>query len=284
MENKDCQLLRILNKTRNITKAAEELYISQPALTYRIKQIEKDFNTTIITRGKRGIEFTSQGEYLVKYAKELIHLRRETKDHIENMNEKISGTLRLGVSTIYARYKLPNILKMFHERYPQIEINVRTGWSREIYELLRKGEVHIGIIRGSYHWKDQKHLLNKEAIWLVSLNKIELDDLPAVPQISYETDHTLKSLLQSWWNENYDIPPFTTMEVDRMETCKEMVLHGLGYGLFPGVCLQDVDPKFMSQLYIDQKPITRSTWMSYNQSHLELSVVEAFVDFLLENH
>ena len=111
-----------------------------------------------------------------------------------------------------------------------------------------------------------------------------MDDLPAVPQISYETDHTLKSLLQSWWNENYDIPPFTTMEVDRMETCKEMVLHGLGYGLFPGVCLQDVDPKFMSQLYIDQKPITRSTWMSYNQSHLELSVVEAFVDFLLENH
>ena len=54
MENKDCQLLRILNKTRNITKAAEELYISQPALTYRIKQIEKDFNTTIITRGKKG--------------------------------------------------------------------------------------------------------------------------------------------------------------------------------------------------------------------------------------
>ncbi|RBW68625.1 LysR family transcriptional regulator [Bacillus taeanensis] len=282
MENKDWHLLEILYETRNITKAAEQLYISQPALTYRLKQLEKEFNTTIVTRGKRGVEFTSQGEYLVKYAKEMIYLSQKTKEYIENMNENVSGTLRLAVCTIYARYELPKILRKFHEKYPQIEINVRSGWSSEIHQMVHKGEVHIGIIRGNYQWNDHKYLLKDDILCLVSKNETAMEDLPNLPQISYETDQTLKGLIQQWWNENYTVPPFVSMEVDRIETCKEMVLNGLGYGVFPDICLQDVDPNNIRQLYANNKPITRSTWMIYRNSYLELSVVKAFVDFLKE--
>src|SRR5690625_2152933 len=97
------------------------MYISQPALTYRIKQIEKNFSTKIIIRGQKGVIFTEEGEYLVKYAKRMIKELRNTKDILQNMQGKIQGTLRLGVSSNHAFYKLPKLLEGFLKQYHNVE-------------------------------------------------------------------------------------------------------------------------------------------------------------------
>lgn len=80
MEEKDWVLLKTLYEQQTLTKTAEILFVSQPSLTYRIQQLEKEFGITIIYRGRRGIEFTPQGEYLARYAKDMLHQLQQTKN------------------------------------------------------------------------------------------------------------------------------------------------------------------------------------------------------------
>jgi DNA-binding transcriptional LysR family regulator len=138
MDEKDWVILQTIFEERNITKAAEKLYISQPALTYRLQQLEKEFGTMIVARGKRGVEFTAQGEYIAQYARSMTLQLRNTKEFVQNMGKEIRGALRIGVSGIFARYELPAILNEFISQYPNVEVNVKTGWSAESYLARRK--------------------------------------------------------------------------------------------------------------------------------------------------
>lgn len=101
-----------------------------------------------------------------------------------------------------------------------------------------------------------------------------------MPMIYYQTDASLKSLIQKWWNNQFTEPPFIAMEVDRQETCKEMVKNGLGYSVVPEICLQPSDELYTLALsYKNNEPVIRDTWLMYDSSALELSVVKAFITF-----
>lgn len=280
MEDKDWLILQTLYEEKNITKTAERLYISQPALTYRLQQIEKEFGTKIVTRGKKGVEFTSQGEYLVDYAKSMLTKLRKTKEAIQNMEDKVQGKLRLGVSSNFAHFKLPILLKSFLDRYPDVEINVKTGWSSEVIQFVYKEDVHVGIVRGDQHWPEQKYLLNEEPLYIASKQKIDLDKLPYLPRINYKTDFHLKNTMENWWQKRYTLPPLITMEVDKIETCKELVMNGLGYSIFPSICLKEQDDLYTIDLCANNEIAPRKTWMIYRNGSPDLSVIKAFVDFI----
>jgi len=280
MDPKDGEMLIVLAKELSITKAAEKLYISQPALSYRIKQIEKKFGAPIITRSQRGIQFTTEGEYVLNYAREMLTQLRKTKDLIENTSQHTTGTIRLGVSSNYAHYKLPYYLKQFLSKYPAVQIHVTTGWSTDIMELLRKEEIQLAIVRGNHLWNQKKLLLHQEPICIVSKKEINLTDLPNLPRIDYKTDRSLDTILDSWWFEHYDEAPNITMTVDKVETCKEMVKHGLGYAIIPQICLHDNDDLYMKYLKFNSQIQTRDTWLKYQDSLLELSLIKSFINFL----
>lgn len=283
MDEKDWRILQTVYQERNITKAAGRLYISQPALTYRIKQLEEEFNVRILLRGKRGVEFTAEGNYLVLYSGKMLADLRKTKEYLENMDNKIKGTLRLGVASIFARYELPEILSDFLKEYPDIEIILKTGWSADMHNLLQKEETHVGIIRGNYNWPGKKYLLNEEKLFVVSKNKINIENLPELSRINYKTDLTLKGLTDSWWQETFDTPPNYTMEVDRIDTCIEMVLHGLGFAIVPEISLKGYNQ--LHRIEVSSKnnnEFSRKTWLIFNENSLELSIVKAFVDFILK--
>jgi DNA-binding transcriptional LysR family regulator len=282
MNERDWVMLHTIFEERNISKAAEKLYISQPALTYRLQQLEKEFGTMIVSRGKRGVEFTSQGEYIAQYARSMILQLRNTKEYVQNMGKEIKGVLRIGVSSIFARYELPFILKEFVSRFPNVEIHLKTGWSVEISHMLNKEEVHLGLVRGNYSWPEEKYLYREEPIVIVSKDPIKnVKDLPDLPRVNYETDHSLKTIIDNWWQETFEQPPTITMEVDRIDTCKQMVLMGLGYAILPSMCLVKDDHVHKIKLTRkNNKPITRNTWLLYRERSLSLSAVRAFVDFL----
>ena len=286
MEDRDWQILITLHNMKNMTKAAETLYISQPAFTYRLKQLEKEFQTKIVHRGKRGVEFTPQGEFLVQYAKKMLIELRKTKEQVLDMNDEIRGTLHLGVSSNYARYELPPLLKLFIEKYPRVEINLITGWSSEVLQYLNKEVVRIGIVRGDVHWQEGKLLLREEPICVAYKSKIEIEELPYIPRINYKTDISLKNVIDQWWHSQFTNPPLVTMDVDRIETCKELVLNGLGYAIFPKICLTDADGLYTVDLLHnnDNQPLRRQTWMIYRHESLEMTLNKAFVEFMTEYH
>lgn len=284
MDEKDWVALRLLYEEKNISRAAERLYISQPALTYRLKNIEKEFGTSIFFKIRGGIEFTSEGTHLAGYAEEMIIKLQKTKDYMLNMQNEVRGTLRLGVSSNFAQYKLPKILKKFSIKYPLVQFNVNTGWSTEIMNLLDSASVQLGILRGNYEWYGIKTLLHKERLCLISKTEVDLENLPNLPFINYKTDSSLKSLMNGWWHDRFTEPPLVTMETDRQETCKEMVKNGLGVSILPEICMQPSDNLYTYGLsYKNGEPVLRNTWLMYNEESLKLSSVKNFIDFLNSN-
>lgn len=281
MDEKDWLAIRVLYEEKNISRAAERLYVSQPALTYRLKNLEKEFGTSLFYKVKNGIEFTSEGIYLADYAEEMIKKLQKTKDYILNMQNEVRGTLRLGVSSNFAQYKLPKILKKFSAQFPHVQFSVHTGWSTDIMHLLNSASVQLGILRGNYEWYGLKTLLHKERLCLISKDEVDLDDLPSLPFINYKTDSSLKNLINGWWRDRFSDPPLVTMENDRQETCKEMVKQGLGVSILPEICLQPSDNLHTYGLsYKNGEPVLRNTWLMYNQDVLRLSTVKHFIDFL----
>ncbi|TDF95143.1 LysR family transcriptional regulator [Paenibacillus piri] len=281
MEDRDWTILKVLYEQRNVTKTAQHLFISQPALTNRIQQIEKQFGVQIVQRKSKGIEFTPEGEYLARCADEMLLKVNHIKDHALNMRNQVSGTLRLGVSNYFTRNKLPGILELFKKNYPDVEFKVVTGWSRDVLNLAYNQRVHIGFVRGDYAWGDRKHLLFEEQICIASRNEINMEELPALSRIDYQTDYLFKSLMNNWWSENYAHPPFIGMEVDKVETCREMVIRGLGYAIVPTLVLEGFTD--MHKVTIADKkgqPLIRRTWMYYHEESLQLNLVQAFVQFV----
>ncbi|MYL29922.1 LysR family transcriptional regulator [Halobacillus halophilus] len=283
MDQKDWQILSAIAEEKSLTKAAEKLFITQPALSYRLKQLEESFQTKLFFRTKKGIEFTSEGEYLVEYAEEQIKDYLTLKDDIFNIGNEVRGTLRIGVSSNFAQYKLPALLKKFSTSYPNIQFKVQTGWSTEIMSLLNQSHIHLGILRGDYDWEGEKSLLTKEQLYIISKNSISLEELPQLPFIYYKTDNSLKQLISHWWNDQFSQSPLTAMEVDRQETSKEMVKHGLGFSVVPEICLTPADDLYTEGLqYKNGEPVLRDTWLMYRTDLTQLKIVKAFIEFLIK--
>ncbi|MDQ6597044.1 LysR family transcriptional regulator [Bacillus salipaludis] len=284
MDEKDWVAIKVLFEEKNISRASERLYISQPALTYRLKNLEKELGTELFYKIKGGIEFTSEGVYLADYAEEMIKKLQQTKDYILNMKEEVRGTLRLGVSSNFAQYKLPKLLKQFSTEYPNVQFSVNTGWSTSIMNLLNASSVQLGILRGNYDWYGAKTMLHEERLCLISKREVDMKKLPELPFIHYQTDSSLKNLINGWWHDRFTEPPLVTMETDRQETCKEMVKNDLGIAILPEICLQPSDNLFTYGLsYKNGTPVLRSTWLMYNKDELQLTTVKTFINFLNQN-
>lgn len=281
MDERDWLVLQTLYQEKNITNTAKILHISQPALTNRLKSMENHFGVMIVHRNWRGVQFTPQGEYLAKSAHEMLLRSQKIKETVLNMENKISGTLRLGVSTFFTDYKLPGLLKLFKDKYPDVEFKVTTGFSSDIVHLIYNHDVHVGILKGEYSWKGQKKQLFEESICVASKEEIDIAQLPNLPRIDYNTDTYLKAVVDNWWVENYTQPPTVSINVDKVETCKKMVGYGLGYAILPTMIISDLDD--INKIEIKNKDgdkIVRKTWMFYHEESQELNIVKAFVEFI----
>lgn len=280
MNEKDWLLLVTLDEERNITKAAERLFISQPALSYRINKLEEEFRSKLFIRNRKGLYFTPQGEYLVQYAKRMIAELQESKETIQSMDTKVKGTIRLGVSSTVGRYILPNMLRDFLDYYPDVDVNVISGFSSEIEPALASSDIHIAIIRGKHHWEEKKMLLKTEPLLVASKLPLNIKDLPNLKRIYYKTDSSLKDLIDNWWEQTFDAPSNISMAVDNLETCKEMVKIGLGYAILPSICLNEERELYIQPLFgRDGEPVERKTWVYSRESSMHFAPVKAFFNF-----
>ena len=283
MDTIDWLLLIKLFEEKNITKTAEILRVSQPAITYRIKQLESELGVVIIHRSRRGVIFTPQGEYIAQYANRMYKEFSSLKEEVLNFENKIQGVLRLSASSIFSRYKLPSILREFNRKYPLVEFHVNTGWSENVGNAVFKDDSQIGILRGDYNFPYVKKVIMKESIYIVSKNEIDIKELPSLPRIYYNTDTSLKKLIDDWWMETYMTPPINTMKVDNMETCKELVLNGLGYAILPSILLNQGDNLYSVECKNNiGEPIVRTTWLIYKEEYLNNTVIKAFSDFIID--
>ncbi len=281
MDEKDWRILKTIAGEKNVTKAAQRLFISQPALTYRIKKIEEEFGSRILTRMPGGVALTPQGECLLSYAGEMLLRLDAVKDRIRNMEREVKGALRMGSSGIFAHYLLPGLFKGFLARYPKVEVSLKTGLSFHIVDLLEKQEIMLGIVRGDPDWSGHRILLSEEPVCLVCDEPVDFDELAHRAHIRYGTDMTLRKMLDEWWRKNFNVSPRTTMDVNTMDIARQMVLHGLGWTLLPKIGLPQDDSLFVKEIrWPDGSPVVRRTWAMCSEEALALQTVRAFIEHL----
>lgn len=285
MDKKDWLILQKVYAEKNITKAAELLYISQPTLTYRLQQIEKEFDIKLFSRGRRGVVFTEQGELIAAYAEEMLHREQDLLELLWNSRNEVRGTLRLSVSRTFAFYRLPQMLKAFNEKFPKVEFHVNTGVNIDVIQSIYKQDAHIGIVRGEHNWPSSNRTFSEEHITILSSKEIDLTELPSMRRISYQTDPTLEMVIDTWWKDNFSKPSISNMNVDNVEIAKRMVLNGLGYCIVPSIVLEPNDKLY--KIYLRDttgSPIVWRTRILYREELLELDMVREFVDFIQDYH
>lgn len=137
-------------KRLSFTKASQELYISQPAVTKHIQELEQQFSTKLFTRNGTSIDLTLSGKILLEKTNQIFEIYRETEFEINKVNNKLKGNLKIGASTTIAQYILPEILVKFHSYYEDIHIDLTSQNTEKISDLLKKNKIDIGIIEGPF--------------------------------------------------------------------------------------------------------------------------------------
>ncbi|MFT8320898.1 MAG: LysR family transcriptional regulator [Bacillus sp. (in: firmicutes)] len=282
----ELQLLTVLAQEMNMRKAAERLFVTQPALSQRLQTIEKEWGTKLFIRSQRGLSLTSAGEIVTKFAAETISKEEKVRESLFALEEEVHGTLKIAVASIVGQNWLPSVLKSFVVKYPQAKISLVTGWSSEILKSIYEDNIHIGIIRGSSDWKGPKLHLFDDPLYLVDTEISSLDELLHTnrPFIQFKSDSNYYDEIEVWWHRQFQAPPKKTIVVDQIETCKQLSFNGIGYSILPSIALKDAgDNLFKIPLYNENKePIKRRTWLLGYEASFQLKQVQAFLDIIKE--
>ena len=280
----ELEIIKALAEEGNMRKAAERLFLSQPALSQRLQSMEKEWETLLFIRSQKGLKPTPAGELVIEYAKDAIVKREETFEMIASMAGKVHGTLKIACASIIGQTWLPQVLKEYVERYPDAQISLMTGWSSEIVKALNEREAHIGIVRGQTDWKSRKLHLFRDQLYLVDREITAIDQLQETkrPFIQFKSDSNYHREIQYWWQRHFSKNPGRQITVDQIETCKQLAINGIGYAILPAITLTgDEAVNKIPLLNSDEEfELTRDTWLIGYDSSFELKQVAAFTEIV----
>ena len=154
------------------TKAANELFISQPAVTKHINELELQLGTRLFNRKGSTISITPSGEILLRYAEQIFKLYAQLENELAELGDLRSGHLKIGASTTLAQYVLPRILALFKKTYPSIELQLINGNSEFIEQQIIAEKIDIALVEGISHYPQINYeVFVKDEIVLVARTK-----------------------------------------------------------------------------------------------------------------
>lgn len=151
MADRRLQVFHAVAKQLSFTKAAEVLFMTQPAVTFQIKQLEEHFNTRLFDRGHGKIALTPAGEVVLGYAEKILGLSSEMDVRLSELTGEIGGSLMVGASTTIAEFMLPGILGEFKSTYPNVRSRLIVGNSESIETRVLEHAIDIGFIESLSH-------------------------------------------------------------------------------------------------------------------------------------
>jgi LysR family transcriptional regulator, transcriptional activator of the cysJI operon len=134
-----------VGKSESFSEAAKDMYMTQPAVSQAIMQLERELDVRLFNRTPKGVTLTHEGQLLFEYANSAINLLHVGEDKILEFKNLTAGELRIGVGDTISRYYLLPYLEVFHNRYPNIKYKIENGTTLELISILKSGEVDIVI-------------------------------------------------------------------------------------------------------------------------------------------
>lgn len=225
----------------SFTKASNELFISQPAITKHIKELELEFEVKLFDRVGNKILLTQAGTILQTYAVRIMALHNEVKFELSQINGKLEGTLRLGASTTVSQYVIPSVLSAFNKRFPAIKISLINGNTERIEQKLLHGDLDLGIVEGNPNNADIRYLpfLNDELVVFTSTqnstipSSVNNNEFLELPLVLRERGSGSLSIIENHLLSHHVNPKELNviMHLGSTEAIKSFVATGSGVGI-----------------------------------------------------
>ncbi|MFV0439705.1 MAG: LysR family transcriptional regulator [Lachnospirales bacterium] len=278
MDDFDIILIKSLYEDKIITNVSKNLFVSQPALTKRLKKLEQEFNATLFIRSKKGVSFTESGLLLYEYCKRNIEEKEHLKRKINNLNNT-HHTLKIGCATAFALHELPIMLCNYYKNRAKVEIIIKSNTSYENYLSLNNKKINIAIIRESYSFDGKKIKLSNEPVYFVYNKKIKYNDLSKIPLITYESSPSLDNLMYKWLEENNISKDTAIIKASNAIVALKLVEEGAGWSILPLLHLKNYTG-YKEELTLENKEYTRTTYLYYNLECENDLIAMEFINFV----
>jgi DNA-binding transcriptional LysR family regulator len=275
---------------KSFSLAGEQLYLTQPAISKRIKGLEEQLNSPLFDRHNRSLSLTNTGHSLLPKAREIVQLVSDTQLSMRNMNHQVEGRLKLGTSHHIGLHRLPPFLKSFVSQFPQAELNLSFMNSESAYQAIAQRQVELALttLEASSN-NDLPEGIISEALWqdemvfvcavdhpLNKLSKVQLKHLSEYPAILPEANtFTFKLLAEQFKQQNLSLN--APMPTNYLETIKMLVSVGLGWSLLPASMLENTEDTGLVVLDINQIKLTRPLGLLYLQGRTLSNAAKAFI-------
>lgn len=229
-------------QTGSISGAAEKLFITQPAVSKRIKNLEDEFKVTLFDTLGRGIVPTAAANELLPHAKRWLDDYDNFKINIQNSQQTISGKLVIGTSHHIGLHHLPPVLKQFIQTYPSVQLEVHFVDSEAAHKAVLDGELSLAFLtlppvddkRLTYHtlWSDPLFFVTGTLSPLAKKSNVTLEQLAHYSAI-LPAANTFTSQITLAEFAKQNLKPYATMTTNPLESIRMLVSVGLGWSVLP---------------------------------------------------
>lgn len=226
-------------KYQSISKAAENLLISQPAVSYHIKTLEDNLGITLFVRTKKGVNLTDEGKILFNYVEKGVEAFINGENALTNLKNLDYGNIRIGASTTVSKHVLMPYLSEFHKMYPNIEINITNNLTDNLLKDLKNGNLDMLILNlPMKEIKDLKiqKIMDVQDIFVTNYdyyekigNKINLNDLKEYPLLFQKKPSNTRDYLEKYLKDN-NVNLIPKMEIVSYNLIMDFLKIGFGIG------------------------------------------------------
>ncbi len=290
MADRRLQVFHAVAKHLSFTKAAEALFMTQPAVTFQIKQLEEHFNTRLFERGHGRISITPAGLLVLDYAERILALSAELDTRLKEMTGEIAGLLLIGASTTVAEFLLPKVLGEFKSKHPKVMPRLFVANSETVESRVAAHTLDIGFIEAPAHLQgvvsdicseDELMVVCAPGHALARSKSIAPRQLVPYPYISREPGSGTREVVDSYFQkagvelESLDV----VMELGSPEALKGLVATGLGFTIMSRATV--VNELKLGQLAtVPLAPrLIRNLSVVYPREKFRSRLANTFVDF-----
>ena len=269
----------------SFSRAADELFLTQPAVSKRIIKLEQQLKTRLFDRIGRNVYLTVAGQHLLPKAKAILEAMANTVDELTNLSGRVGGQLRIATSHHISLHRLPKPLSKFIALYPQVELDIQFAESEVIYEGLLQGRWQLGIItlnpepdtqiQQQAIWQDKMQFVAAPEHPLTQQCSIELSQLSSFPALLSKTNTFTRSIVeQDFAAQNLALN--VAMSTNNLDTIRMMVSIGMGWSILPHTLINS-QIKVIDTL---SKPIVRQLGCAWHQQRSLSNAATAFIELL----
>ena len=236
------RILKAISSEKNFTKAAERLYISQPSLSKQLKMLEKNLDSTLINRRSNKIFLTENGKIFLQYSERILALCEESCRVLIDLKNGDRGNLTIGASQTIGTYLMPQILSLFTQNYPQINLKLQINSTPIIINSILKQKIDLAVVGGEipnelkknlivkYFVKDEINLIISTIHSFGKKKKINKEDLYHLNFITLNSNSTIQKFIDNTLIKNHiEIKQLKiVMKLNSIEGIKTAVSLGLG--------------------------------------------------------